>query len=347
MTTLNNPRGTFATEEMVRMLTEHMGRASIDTNRIQAPVPMDAIQQKILLKRCVGEDFLEENLIYEPTDITVLPSSSDISDKDLMTTEVLAAGENIASFREADTERMEKSMAKTKKGIPGEMSVPIGETEAWAKHAHTMKANQVSAHSMPLAEACSYAGIPLIDGTPTLKPADDDFNTTTSLQPWQPSAIAWSMRQLDSPLHGGILSDACGLGKTLTSLSLVYYATRRMIERNTQRQEKGEEPMSYRASLVIVPARVLLQWVGQIDQFFGNQFRVIIFWGDPDHIGDAEWKNGPLVHLTTCRTNCMTSNQMIQSPHTPERDVGRDGERDVEGAPSSVSAWRCPPRRLR
>ncbi|KAJ5883519.1 SNF2-related protein [Penicillium subrubescens] len=57
-----------------------------------------------------------------------------------------------------------------------------------------------------------------------------------------------------------------------------------------QRQEDKEELIPYHASLILVPARVIIQWVGQVDRFFGNQFRVLIFWGDPDHIGDAERK---------------------------------------------------------
>jgi hypothetical protein len=99
--------------------------------------------------------------VYELTDIILTP---DISDKDLMATEVLAAGENIASFREAETEQMDHPLAQTKKGIRGEMNVLIGENEAWAKHAQAMKANQVSEHSMLVEEPCSYAGIFLIDG---------------------------------------------------------------------------------------------------------------------------------------------------------------------------------------
>ena len=31
------------------------------------------------------------------------------------------------------------------------------------------------------------------------------------------------LQQEASPLHGGILADACGLGKTLTALTLIYY----------------------------------------------------------------------------------------------------------------------------
>lgn len=103
---------------------------------------------------------------------------------------------------------------------------------------------------MPLQEACDYAGIPLVDGKPTLKPADDAKGAMTVLQPWQPSAIGWLMRQLDTPPHGGILADSCGLGKTLTALALVYYSILRQIQRN----KDAAEPKPYQASLFVVPA---------------------------------------------------------------------------------------------
>lgn len=64
------------------------------------------------------------------------------------------------------------------------------------------------------------------------------------------------MRQLDSPLRGGILADACGLGKTLTSLCLFYLAILRAVQRNQAVQEEGHSP--YQASLIVTPARVLL-----------------------------------------------------------------------------------------
>lgn len=78
MFTLNNPQETFATEEAVRMLTEHMGRASIDTNVFKPLTPMDTQQRKNLLDRSVGEHFIKENLVYKPTDMTPTPGISDI-----------------------------------------------------------------------------------------------------------------------------------------------------------------------------------------------------------------------------------------------------------------------------
>lgn len=113
-----------------------------------------------------------------------------------------------------------------------------------------MKLEQVSAHPRLLLDTCNNAGISIVDGQPVLRPENDIKGTTTVLQPWQPSAIAWLMHQIDSPLYGGILSDACGLGQTLTSLCLLYYSARRILARN-------EERLS--ASLIVVPARVLLQ----------------------------------------------------------------------------------------
>jgi hypothetical protein len=87
-----------------------------------------------------------------------------------------------------------------------------------------MRLNQVSAESWPLEEACFFVGIPIEDDIPVLCPADDQYSKVTQLQPWQPTAIAWMLWQLDTTLRRRIPADAYGLNKTLSSLCLVYYA---------------------------------------------------------------------------------------------------------------------------
>lgn len=126
-----------------------------------------------------------------------------------------------------------------------------------------MRLEKVSAQSPPLDEACSYAGFPPIEGVPTFCLEDNGHENgkTTALKPWQPSAVAWLMRQLESPLHGGILADACGLGKTLTSLCLIYLSGRRTLNRDPS--------TIFRASLVVVPARIILQSVTRLIVILG------------------------------------------------------------------------------
>lgn len=283
---LGNPRGSFATEEMVRRLTEKIGSAC-DDSVIEAPTAMDRTQIRMFMERSIGPHFEKLSLIYEPPDMTLVPTSH--ADHDLQMTEVLAAGDNVVANFEDERSTLERSRAQTRSGIEGEVGPEIRQTDEWAKMTQKMRLDQVSAPSWPLEEACEIAGIPLENGIPILRPVDDQYGRVTKLQPWQPAAIAWLMWQLDSPLHGGILSDACGLSKTLSSLCLLYYATGRTVQANAK-MDNSCERTKYRASLIVVPARVLLQWVAQIEQFFGTQFNILIFWGNPSHVSDPTRK---------------------------------------------------------
>ncbi len=62
---LGNPQGSFATEELVRRLTENIGRAS-DNTIIQAPTPLDRTQLRRMLQKTIGKKFLTQSLIHEP-----------------------------------------------------------------------------------------------------------------------------------------------------------------------------------------------------------------------------------------------------------------------------------------
>lgn len=114
-----------------------------------------------------------------------------------------------------------------------------------------MKLELVSAPYAPPNEAYAFAGIPLIDRVPALSlEYEGDENTKlTVLQSWQSCTIARLLRQVESPLVVGILADGCELGKTLTPL-----------------EEFG-------ASLIVISAKVIPQWVHQIDHFFGTRFQ--------------------------------------------------------------------------
>ncbi|OQE14855.1 hypothetical protein PENFLA_c035G03070 [Penicillium flavigenum] len=55
-----------------------------------------------------------------------------------------------------------------------------------------------------------------------LAPARSHPVSPTILKPWQVTDESWMLQQEDMPIHGSILADACGLGKTLTALALIY-----------------------------------------------------------------------------------------------------------------------------
>jgi hypothetical protein len=131
-------------------------------------------------------------------------------------TQAVSISDDIVGAFQEIAERLEHSRVQTQEGIQGEQAPPNqGEVE-WVTHQQQMKKNLVSARSLPIQEACQLAGIPMTGpgSAPVLK-IEGRSNSETILQPWQPSAIAWMMAQESTPIRGGILADACGLGKTL------------------------------------------------------------------------------------------------------------------------------------
>jgi hypothetical protein len=285
---LMDPETGYATDEAVNRLVQRIGKASLREEDTESPTVLDMDEVRVLVDEVTGDYFEQNCLIHEPDEMTTLPTAS--VKEDLNITEILATGEKIAKAFEVDTEvdteadpeadPDEESNEEDGETYSGESG---WEAEVWSDKATTQKLEQVSAPSAPLVEACNYAGIPIIDGQPTLNLRDKDGSArTTALQPWQPSAITWLLHQLENPLRGGILADGCGLGKTLTSLCLVHYSIERSVKKNPQ--------ADFGATLIVVPAKVILQWVSQIEQYFGGLFKIWIFWGTSEHISNPRRK---------------------------------------------------------
>ena len=84
--------------------------------------------------------------------------------------------------------------------------------------------SSVSAATLTYEEAC--AALDLDPAEPRASWGIEDANSDrrgVQLKPWQVQGIAWMAQQESSPLQGGILADACGLGKTSTILGLIAY----------------------------------------------------------------------------------------------------------------------------
>ncbi|KAJ5396373.1 uncharacterized protein N7487_010676 [Penicillium crustosum] len=81
-----------------------------------------------------------------------------------------------------------------------------------------------------------------------------------------------------SPLHGGILADVCGLGKTLTALTLIYQAA------------LVQPRPPYRPTLILVPSALIDTWLLEIERHFGDALIVRLFYSAKTRTGDSERK---------------------------------------------------------
>ena len=131
----------------------------------------------------------------------------------------------------------------------------------------------------PFNTAIHHTQIPLDrDGQPVLTPTSSYPISPTILKPWQVTGVSWMLEQEASPLHGGILADACGLGKTLTALTLIYQAA----------LVQSRPP--YRPTLVLVPSALIDTWLLEIERHFGDALTVRLFYGAKSRTGDSERK---------------------------------------------------------
>ncbi|KAJ5162548.1 Helicase C-terminal [Penicillium capsulatum] len=143
---------------------------------------------------------------------------------------------------------------------------------------------QVSAVPPSFDAAVARLGLNIGDDSHAIFHPPNTFQVPpTLLKPWQVTAVAWMLEQEASPLHGGLLADACGLGKTLTALTLIWA--------DNQRRESQETSRTFTPSLILVPNALMDTWITEIDRHFGDALTLIIFFGSSNRTGDQHRKS--------------------------------------------------------
>ena len=102
----------------------------------------------------------------------------------------------------------------------------------------------------------------------------------TRLNPWQTSGAVKMVKTEGQPLGGGILGDDCGLGKTLTALTLVYMSPK-----------VRAGPKKFRPTLVACPASVINVWVTEYIKRFSTGLRLYIVHGSKAQTSDPRRKD--------------------------------------------------------
>ena len=100
------------------------------------------------------------------------------------------------------------------------------------------------------ADACNQLHLNPANPGPKDGNSDEPFFV---LKPWQVMGAAWMCNQESGPIKGGLVSDDCGVGKTLQALYAIYVKARQTITL----AEAGVLTGPYKPTLVVVPNGVL------------------------------------------------------------------------------------------
>ncbi|KAL2483664.1 Helicase protein with RING/U-box domain [Forsythia ovata] len=102
---------------------------------------------------------------------------------------------------------------------------------------------------------------------------------------YQKEWLAWSLKQEESAIRGGILADEMGMGKTVQAISLVL-AKREIIRATFGHELPSSSTTSsmkfpvIKGTLVICPVVAVMQWVSEIDRFTSKgSTKVLVYHG--------------------------------------------------------------------
>lgn len=101
----------------------------------------------------------------------------------------------------------------------------------------------------------------------------------TMMQPWQLPGVAQMIRMEQHDLGGGILADACGLGKTVQALGLIYLSP--IVKGLTE----------FKPTLVIVPAGVIDTWVSEYIARFSHALTLYLLHASKTQTSDPRRKD--------------------------------------------------------
>ncbi len=135
-----------------------------------------------------------------------------------------------------------------------------------------------------------------------------------ALKPWQVTAVAWAVNQEQGPLRGGMIADACGIGKTIQMLSIIVEGAARDAEHSSLHPRP---PLShtdaldssiFRPTLILCPAPVIEVWDSEVRSHF-PQLRIMRWYDTPDkqsqkHIRDAILPTKAPDFLDWMKTQC-------------------------------------------
>ncbi|KAF9893927.1 hypothetical protein FE257_008898 [Aspergillus nanangensis] len=244
------------------------------SNPPRSLVMTEAERQFLVYRSMRHENFATQCIIHEPEDFNVQTGAHQPG---VVESLISAAGPNNDDKEEEEHEE-EFEANDTDASFDSDPAVPVDHTTDYGCSAPA-PSYQDACHALNISPTKPVIGI---NGTPP----------QTELMPWQATGVAWMIDQEKSDLRGGILGDACGLGKSFTLLCLVYLAP-------VLAPKIDNTLQTYQPTLILTPAGVVDTWASEILDRFGDAFNLIIFHGKESQTKSAKLKTLIVENLTT------------------------------------------------
>ncbi len=88
----------------------------------------------------------------------------------------------------------------------------------------------------------------------------------------------------DSLIKGGFLSMDCGLGKTFTLLNHLFTEKKELEKKELEKKEVEKKDRTKLLNLVVCPKTAMYTWKNEINKFYSDQLKVLVFHKDETNI---------------------------------------------------------------
>jgi hypothetical protein len=225
---------------------------------ISRPAMMAAEREHLYQHIMKMDNFESELILHEPTDTSVGGSQTQVYLNRLAAAS--QASEFIKVVAEEGNDTAEPDEATTE---AAETGLPVQ--------------GCMSLSAVPPAYTNTCQALALDPAAPFLFVLSNLNQAGTRLKPWQVTGAAWMLDQERSPVGGGILADACGMGKTTTLLTTLWYSSVRAANNPTH---------THCPTLVLCPSALIDTWLGELHARLGDAFRILLFQGSSLHTLD-------------------------------------------------------------
>ena len=227
---------------------------------------------------------------------------------------------NIETEENEAAESSKKLSKRSRKKLPRDLlfwEVLERENEMWLDEKENSESldNMDNLDNLDISEKLDETKVVI----PVVEPSPD---VTLSLLRFQKEWLAWALMQEASDIHGGILADEMGMGKTIQAISLVLSARGGDRSCSLSSSLAAADFPAVRCTLVICPVVALIQWVGEIEKYTRKgSAKVLVYHGAKRATVNHDFNDYDFV-LTTYSTIEGDYRKYVMPPKEPCRYCG-------------------------